>query len=67
MSDEYNNSMIDMYELAEREGVHQLNTAWLFINDVYWPNPHYHGEPVAHPEDPDGTETNPPTRVSESL
>jgi len=57
---EYSNLMDDMYEIAEREGISQLDTAWLFINEVYWPNPHYHGKPVNHPEDSSGRSTNPP-------
>jgi len=63
-SEEHDNLIADLYELAEDEGIRHLNTAWLFLNDVWWPNPHYHGNPVANPDDPSGKETNPPTRPS---
>jgi len=48
---EYSNLMDKMYGLAEQEGADNLNVAWLYIDDAYWwPNPHYTGESVAHPE-----------------
>ena len=46
---EYSRLMDRMYVLAEEKGK-GVNDAWLIIEDVYWPNPHYVGEPVAHPE-----------------
>ena len=58
---EYSKVMDDYYELAEQQGLSQPDTAWLDINGVWWPNPHYKGEPVVHPEDPTGTQTNPPS------
>ena len=42
--------MDDMWSLAETIGKDVPQSAWLDIGGVFWPNPHYTGEPVAHPE-----------------
>ena len=39
-----------MYSLAESVGRELPQSAWLEICGVYWPNPHYTGKPVPHPE-----------------
>lgn len=37
--------------LAEKQGAEVPEQAWLYLdNAYYWPNPHYKGEPVCHPE-----------------
>jgi len=46
----YDELMHKMYSLAEQKGQDHLGEAWIMIDDVHWPNPHYHGKPVAHPE-----------------
>jgi len=46
----YDELMNKMYSLSEQVGQDQVGTAWLSLDGVYWPNPHYNGEPVAHPE-----------------
>lgn len=46
----YDELMNKMYSLAEQKGQDHLDEAWLVIEDIHWPNPHYNGEPVAHPE-----------------
>ncbi len=48
---EYSNLMDECYTAANNDGKDKPDTAWLTINGVWWPNPHYKGEPVPHPED----------------
>ena len=51
MSDsDYSGVIINMYELASDLGKHEPDTAWLEINEVHWPNPHYKGEPICNPD-----------------
>jgi hypothetical protein len=57
---EYSNCIDNMYNKAEIEGLKCLDTAWLDLDGIWWPNPHYKGESVNHPEDSSGTQTNPP-------
>jgi len=46
---EYAEVVDSYYEKAEVLGKDNPN-AWLLITKVWWPNPHYKGEPVKHPE-----------------
>ena len=46
---EYANLLDMMYEKAEVIGKDNTD-AWLLIDEVWWPNPYYKGEPVEHPE-----------------
>jgi len=57
---EYSDVMDDMYEKADLIGATKPDTAWLRLSGIDWPNPHYKGEPVCHPLDTTGTQTNPP-------
>lgn len=61
---EYHEVINCSHELALEQGKACPDTAWLYLEDAYyWPNPHYKGEPVCHPElDPetaDGMQFNP--------
>jgi len=47
---EYAELIDKMYRLAQEEGKKTPDVAWLNLTEVWWPNPHYHGKPVAHPE-----------------
>ncbi len=48
----YDEVQEDYYKCAERIGLHSNDPehAWLDLNGVWWPNPHYTGEEVIHPE-----------------
>ena len=61
---EYAKVMDDFYSRADKLGKDQMDTAWLSIEGIWWPNPHYKGEPIANPDDPSGRETNPRTTPS---
>lgn len=45
----YAKVMNDTYALADEKGKASPN-AWLDLDGIWWPNPHYKGESVAHPE-----------------
>ena len=47
---EYAKVLDRMYKQAEVDGLEHEDDAWLMIDEVWWPNPYYDGEPVAHPE-----------------
>ncbi len=47
---DYAELMDNMYKQAEIDGLEHSDDAWLMIKEVWWPNPYYCGEPVAHPE-----------------
>ena len=47
---EYADLINSSYDLAEIIGLDQAQNSWIIVNHVWWPNPHYTGEPVAHPE-----------------
>lgn len=49
MQSEYEKVMDRMFKMAESMGKKCPN-AWLNIEGIWWPNPHYKGEPVCHPE-----------------
>ena len=61
---DYSDVINSAYDHAEEIGKNQTDTAWLDLDGVWWPNPHYKGESVCHPEcDPettDGRQWNPP-------
>lgn len=46
---EYVGVLNNMYEKAEELG-RTTSEAWLLIEEVWWPNPHYTGNPVQHPQ-----------------
>lgn len=49
---EYHEVLDDYASWAERVGKHSSHPddAWLDLGGVWWPNPHYSGEEVIHPE-----------------
>lgn len=47
---DYSEVMDDYHTRATLEGASKQDDAWLDMDGVWWPNPHYTGEPVAHPE-----------------
>ena len=57
----YSDLMDKMYAKAHKLGKLSKHSteAWLLINEVWWPNPHYKGKQIPNPDDPNGTETNP--------
>ena len=46
---EFGQVMDDYAKKAEEVGK-DSPSAWIYVDDVWWPNPHYTGEPTAHPE-----------------
>jgi len=51
MVKEYHEVLDDAHDMAEKVGAATPDIAWLYLEDAYyWPNPHYKGEPVCHPE-----------------
>lgn len=56
---EYTELINAMYKRADAIGKLIPDEAWLMIDHVWWPNPYYTGEPIVHPEDPNGNEYNP--------
>ena len=48
---DYGEVMDQYYTKAEKAGEKYPDFAWLDLDGVWWPNPHYKGTPGPHPED----------------